>query len=194
MYEAILSHVGQYIALEPDEADYFTSLLKYRLVRKRQYLVQSGDVCRFDSFVQKGCLRTYYVDETGGEHVVQFAVETAWTGDLYSFLSGSPAVYNTDALEDSELLQLDQPSLALLYDRVPKFERFFRILTQRAFIATERRVIETISQTAEERYRHFIERHPGLDQRVPLHLIASYLGFTPEFLSRIRRQMAGRKS
>lgn len=190
MYDAILAHVGQFVALEPAEADYFTSLLKYKLLRKRQYLVQAGDVCKFDSFVLNVCLRTYFVDERGSEHVVQFAVENWWTGDLYSFLSGSPAAYNTDALEDSELLQLDQPSLDALYERVPKFERFFRILSQRAFVAAEQRVIATISQTAEERYRHFIGRYPGLDQRVPQHLIASYLGFTPEFLSRIRRQMA----
>ncbi|WP_420151576.1 Crp/Fnr family transcriptional regulator [Spirosoma sp.] len=194
MYDTILAHVGQFIQLEPDEADYFTSLLKYKLLRKRQYLVQAGDVCRFDSFVLKGCLRTYFVDDRGSEHVVQFAAETWWTGDLYSFLSGSPAAYNTDALEDSELLQIDQPSLDLLFERVPKFERFFRILTQRAFIAAEQRVINTISLTAEERYRHFIDRYPGLDQRVPQHLIASYLGFSPEFLSRIRKQMAMRKS
>lgn len=194
MYDAILAHVGQFVSLEPAEADYFTSLLRYRLLRKRQYLVQAGDVCKFDSFVVKGCLRTYSVDERGAEHVVQFAVESWWTGDLYSFLSGSPAAYNTDALEDSELLQIDQASLDELYERVPKFERFFRILSQRAFVAAEQRVIATISQTAEERYRHFIERYPGLDQRVPQHLIASYLGFTPEFLSRIRKQMATRKS
>jgi CRP-like cAMP-binding protein len=194
MHDTILAHISQFITLEPAEVAYFTSLLKFKMLRKRQYLVQAGDVCKYDSFVVKGCLRTYFVDERGGEHVVQFAVENWWTGDLYSFLSESPAAYNTDALEDSELLQIDQPSLELLYERVPKFERFFRILTQRAFVAAERRVIDTISQTAEERYRNFIERYPGLDQRVPQHLIASYLGFTPEFLSRIRKQMATRKS
>lgn len=111
MYDAILAHVGQFIDLEPAEADYFTSLLKAKLLRKRQYLVQAGDVCQYDSFVVRGCLRTYFVDERGGEHVVQFAVENWWTGDLYSFLTHLPATYNTDALEDSELLQIDQPSL-----------------------------------------------------------------------------------
>lgn len=194
MYDSILAHVSQFIQLEPVEIEYFTSLLRYKMIRKRQYLVQAGDVCKFDSFVLKGCLRTYYVDDRGGEHVVQFAVENWWTGDLYSFLSQSPAAYNTDALEDSELLQIDQASLEELYRRVPKFERFFRILSQRAFVAAEKRVIDTISQTAEARYRQFIERYPGLDQRVPQHLIASYLGFTPEFLSRMRRQMATRKT
>ncbi|MBD2703080.1 Crp/Fnr family transcriptional regulator [Spirosoma sp. BT702] len=194
MYDAILAHIGQFIDLEPAEVDYFTSLLRYKMLRKRQYLVQAGDVCKYDSFVVKGCLRTYFVDERGGEHVVQFAVENWWTGDLYSFLSGSPAAYNTDALEDSELLQIDQASLDQLYERVPKFERFFRILTQRAFVSAEKRVIATISQTAEERYNNFIRSYPGLDQRVPQHLIASYLGFTPEFLSRMRKQMATRKS
>lgn len=194
MYDAILAHISQFITLEPADVDYFTSLLKYRVLRKRHYLVQAGDICKFDSFVVKGCLRTYFVDERGGEHVVQFAVENWWTGDLYSFLTQSPAIYNTDALEDSELLQINQPSLAELYERVPKFERFFRILSQRAFVAAEQRVIATISQTAEERYRHFLERYPGLDQRVPQHLIASYLGFTPEFLSRMRKQIATRKA
>lgn len=194
MYDAILAHVGQFIELEPDETEFFKSQLRYKLIRKRQYLVQAGDVCKFDSFVIKGCLRTYFVDDRANEHVVQFAVENWWTGDLYSFLTQSPAAYNTDALEDAELLQIDQASLDTLYERVPKFERFFRILSQRAFIAAEQRVIATISQTAEERYRHFLDRYPGLDQRVPQHLIASYLGITPEFLSRIRRQMVVRKS
>ncbi|WP_460981664.1 Crp/Fnr family transcriptional regulator [Spirosoma fluminis] len=194
MYDAILAHVSQFIDLTPDEATTFTSLLRYKLLRKRQYLVQAGDVCRYDSFVVKGCLRTYFVDERANEHVVQFAVENWWAGDLCSFLTQSPAAYNTDALEDAELLQIDHASLETLYERVPKFERFFRILTQRAFVAAEQRVIATISQTAEERYRHFLNQYPGLDQRVPQHLIASYLGFTPEFLSRIRRQMVTRKS
>ncbi|GAB3918095.1 Crp/Fnr family transcriptional regulator [Larkinella terrae] len=193
MYDSILAHVGQFIDLEPAEIDYFTSLLRFKLLRKRQYLVQAGDVCKFDSFVVKGCLRTYFVDDRGSEHVVQFAVENWWTGDLYSFLTQSSAAYNTDALEDSELLQIDQASLDELYRRVPKFERFFRIISQRAFVSAEKRVIATISQTAEERYLNFIERYPGLDQRVPQHLIASYLGFTPEFLSRIRKQQASRR-
>jgi CRP-like cAMP-binding protein len=194
MYDLILKNIARFIQLTPEEADRFTAILKPRTLRKRQYLVQEGDVFRYECFVNKGCLRTYNIDKNGQEHMVQFAFEDWWTGDMYSFLSGQPALYHVEALEDSELFMIEKSQLEQLYIDVPKFERFFRILLQNAFVSLQRRISENMSLTAEERYLHFIERYPRFEQRLTLKQIASYLGITPESLSRIRRQMAEKGS
>lgn len=186
MYELILKNISRFITLDADEEKYFTSLLKIKRLKKKQYLLQEGDVSRYEYFVNKGCLRTYSIDEKGQEHIIQFAIEDWWTGDMYSFLTQTPARYTIDALEDAELFCLDKPSLEELYIKVPKFEKFFRHLLQNAFIAVQRRIIESMSLTADERYCRFIENYPLMEQRLPLKQIASYLGITPESLSRIR--------
>lgn len=188
MYDLILKNVSRFITLTPEETDYFTSLLKLKKLKKRQYLLQEGEICRNEYFVIKGCLRTYTIDEKGVDHVVQFSIEDWWTGDMYSFLTQQPSRYTVDALEDSELLYLDKASHEELYAKVPKFERFFRHLLQYAFIAMQERINETLSQTADERYGSFIEKYPLMERRLPLKQIASYLGITPESLSRIRSQ------
>lgn len=186
MYKLILKNISRFITLDADEEKYFSSLLKVKRLKKKQYLLQEGDISRYEYFVNKGCLRTYSVDEKGQEHIIQFAIEDWWTGDMYSFLTQTPARYTIDALEDTELLCLDKPLLEELYIKVPKFEKFFRHLLQNAFIAVQRRIIESMSLTANERYCRFIENYPLMEQRLPLKQIASYLGITPESLSRIR--------
>jgi len=193
MYELIRSHIARYITLTEDEFNFFTSLLKHHKVRRKQYLHQAGEPCRYESFVIKGCLRAYSVDDKGQEHVLQFAMEDWWIGDLHSFLTGATSVYNIDALEDSEVLQLNKDSLEKLYKEVPKFERFFRLIIQNAFIASQQRVSGTMSERAEDRYNEFINKYQQLEQRIPQHQVASYLGITPEFLSRIRGNKAGKK-
>jgi len=176
--------------LSDEEFNHFISLAKQRKIRKKQYILQAGDVCRYESFVISGCLRAYYVDDKGQEHILQFAVEDWWIGDMHSFLTETPATYNIDALEESELLQLDKASLEKLYKLVPQFERFFRIKIQNAFIHLQQRIIASMSETAEQRYLQFIEKYAELEQRLPQHQVASYLGITPEFLSRIRKNLA----
>jgi CRP-like cAMP-binding protein len=192
MYDLILKNIARFIQLTPEETDRFTSVLKPRTLRKRQYLVQAGDVFRYECFVNKGSLRTYHIDNNGQEHIVMFAFEDWWTGDMYSFLSGQPALYNVDALEDAELLLIEKSQLEQLYIDIPKFDRFFRILLQNAYISMQRRISDNMSLTAEERYLDFIKRYPHFEQRLSQKQIASYLGITPESLSRIRRQMAGK--
>jgi CRP-like cAMP-binding protein len=192
MYDLILKNIARFIQLTPEETDRFTSVLKPRTLRKRQYLVQAGDVFRYECFVNKGSLRTYHIDNNGQEHIVMFAFEDWWTGDMYSFLSGQPALYNVDALEDAELLLIEKSQLEQLYIDIPKFDRFFRILLQNAYISMQRRISDNMSLTAEERYLNFIDRYPHFEQRLSQKQIASYLGITPESLSRIRRQMAGK--
>jgi CRP-like cAMP-binding protein len=190
MYQRILDNVGRFITLTEEEKNYFVSILHIKKLRKRQYLLQEGDICRYQFFVDKGCLRTYNIDNKGIEHVVQFAVEDWWTGDMYSFIKECPARYNIDALEDSEIIYFDKPSQERLFEKVPKFERFFRILLQNAFISLQERITSGLTQTAEERYTDFVNKYPVFEQRIAQHQVASYLGITPESLSRIRKKLA----
>lgn len=192
MYDLILKNIARFIQLTPEETDRFTSVLKPRTLRRRQYLVQAGEVFRYECFVNKGSLRTYHVDNDGQEHIIMFAFEDWWTGDMYSFLSGQPALYHVEAMEDSELLLIEKNQLEKLYMDIPKLDRYFRILLQNAYISMQRRMSENRSLTAEQRYLAFINRYPQFEQRLSLKQIASYIGITPESLSRIRRQMAGK--
>lgn len=194
MFESILENVSRFITLLPEEIEFFESLLKVKKLRKHQYLLQEGDQCRYESFINKGCTRSYYVDTKGNEHIGMFGIEDWWIGDLHSFLTQAPSRYNIQAEEATELLCLDKASLDKLYDRVPKFERFFRILIQNAFIAQQERIISSISQSAEERYAEFSRRYPKFEERFPQYQIASYLGITAESLSRIRRQQTRRRA
>lgn len=184
----ILRNVGRHIRLTPRETEHFASLLKARSVRKGELLFQAGTVATHQLYVLHGCLRSYSVDEKGGEHVLQFAPEDWWIGDLGSFSNGTPAITFTDALENGTVLRMDRSDMDELYARVPKFERFFRILITNAFVAMQRRLLSVISLPAEERYREFIALYPKLEGRVPQKQIASYLGMTPEFLSTVRKR------
>ena len=186
MYDLILKNISRFITLTPEEEQYFTSLLKLKKIKKKGYLLQEGDISRHQYFVNKGCLRTYTIDEKGLEHIIQFAIEDWWTGDMFSFLTQTPARFTIDALEDSELLCLEKNALEELYVKIPKFERFFRHLLQNAFIALQERIVANLSQPADERYCTFITKYPDMEKRLPLKQIASYLGITPESLSRIR--------
>jgi CRP-like cAMP-binding protein len=190
MYDLILANVARHIQLTPEEAEFFISLLRHRRLRKRQYLLQAGDINQFENFVTKGCLRAYTVDAEGQEHIAMFGMEDWWISDLYSFLTNTPATQHIDALEDSEVFSIEKSDLEKLYDQVPKFNKFFRQLLQNAFVAHQKRILSAISQTAEDQYLEFIAKYPSLEQKVPQSQIASYLGITPETISRIRRQQA----
>ncbi|MEI6408093.1 MAG: Crp/Fnr family transcriptional regulator [Bacteroidota bacterium] len=187
-YDSILLNLKRHVDLNQTETDFFTSLLRPLALPKRAFLLREGEICRYENFVAQGCLRTYYVDYEGVEHIVHFSTEDWWTGDLYSFLTQTPARYYIEALEDSQLWQISKVDLDRLYGQVPKMERFFRIMLQNAYIAQTQRLTQNLSEVAETRYQHFLEKHAGLEQRVPQKYIASYLGITPEFLSMIRRK------
>ena len=186
MYELFFQHFNTKVPLTQKEQETIKKFLTPKKIRRKQYLLQEGDISRYEYFVNKGCLRTYTIDEKGQEHIIQFAIEDWWTGDMYSFLTQTPARYTIDAIEDSELFCLEKNGLEELYIKVPKFEKFFRHLLQNAFIALQERIIANLSQPADERYCTFITKYPDMEKRLPLKQIAAYLGITPESLSRIR--------
>lgn len=191
-YELIIKNISKYITLTEKETQIFTSLLKYKAIKRKEFLLREDEVCRYETFVTKGCLRTYYVDQNGMEHVLGFSIEDWWAEDLYSFLTNKPARLCIDALEDTEVLQIEKTNLEKLYEEVPKFERFFRLSFQNAYIAQQERITFNLSSTAEERYHSFKNKYPYCGQRFPQKQIASYLGITPEFLSTLRKKSAGR--
>jgi CRP-like cAMP-binding protein len=192
MFELIRKNIERHIQLSDAEFNYFTSLLHTKRLRKKQFLLEEGGVCNHECFVNSGCLRMYKLNEKGQEHIIQFAVTDWWICDQYSFLTSEPSEYFIDALEESEVLLIEKTRLEQLYVRVPMFERFFRIAFQNSYVALQRRIMAGLSQTAEEKYLNFIKRYPALEQKMPQHQIASYLGITPESLSRIRKQLAGK--
>lgn len=192
-YELILQNITKHISLDSAETELFTSILEHTKVKRKGFLLRQGEVCKTENFIIKGCTRTYTIDENGFEHIVMFGVEDWWIGDLASFLTKTPTNYSIDTLEDTEVLQITQPNLELLYQRVPKFERFFRIIIQNAFIAQQTRINQNLSYTAEQRYKDFINRYPTLEQRIPQKQIASYLGITPQSLSRLRASLNNKK-
>lgn len=186
--QLLLKNIARFITLDKNEEAYILASLKVKKLRKRQYFLQEGDICKYQGFVYKGCLRAYEVDAKGVEHVVQFAPEDWWMGDMYSFYTGQPSRLNIEALEETELYVFDKNGLEDLYEKIPKMERYFRLLMQNALITLSQRVLSTMSKSATERYCDFIQRYPQIEKRVPNHQIASYLGIKPESLSRIRNQ------
>ena len=193
MHETLLKNIASFIELTEEEEKNFLSVLRPKKLRKRQYHVQAGDYCKYEAYVVKGCLRQYYVDDAGAEHTVSFAVEDWWTSDMYGLITGKPSLTNIEALVDAELLLIEKTDFDKLLNDVPKFEKLFRIKLQRAFVANQKRIIENMSMPAEQRYLNFIEQFPSLEQRLPQKLIASYLGITPESLSRIRKALTEKK-
>ncbi len=193
MYELLHTKITEVISLSEEEFDFCKTLFSPKKLRKKQYLLQDGDVCKYTAFVEKGILRTYTIDEKGNEPILQFSMEGWWIADLYSFFTGEPSHYNIEALEDCELLLITEPSWNILLEKIPAFERYFRILIQNNLIATQRRLMGTMIETAEEKYLKLVENFPGCLQRIPQHMIASYLGITRETLSRTRSHIAARK-
>ena len=190
MFELLYKKITEKIPLSEEEFEVCKALFTPRKVRKKQFLLQEGDVSKYQIFVNKGLLRSYTIDDKGAEHILQFALEGWWTADLYSFFTEEPSLFNIEALEDSELLLINRPSWEALLEKLPVLERYFRILIQNSLIATQRRLMESLSETAEKKYLKFMQLYPESIQRVPQHMIASYLGITRETLSRLRRDIA----
>lgn len=192
MFEKLIACIREKVTLNDNDAELLRPFFIPKKLRKRQYLLNAGDVCHYITFVDKGLLRSFTVDDEGNEYVVQFAIEGWWISDMGSFTSGKEAMYNIEALEDCELLNLTKPSMEELLTRFPVMERFFRILMQNNIVSLQRRVVAYMSLSAEEKYLRLLEVAPDIMTRAPQQYIASYLSVTPETLSRIRRKVSSR--
>jgi CRP-like cAMP-binding protein len=184
--EPLIEYFSESFPLDEEEKELVRSMFHSRLFRKRQYVLQEGDVCTNFNFVVRGCLRMYKIDEKGNTHIIQFAPENNWITDLGSFHGVRTSALNIDALEDTVVLQISRDDLITLYKKTSKFDRIFRVLIENAFIRLQERLLQNISSTAEERYQSFLELYPHLTNRLSQVQIASFLGVTPEFLSRLR--------
>ena len=182
----ILENISKHISLSNDETYYFFSLLEEKKLSKKELIVKHQQPCKNINFVLSGILRAFYMDASGKESTIMFAVSDWWITDMYCFINEKPSMLNIEALEESSILQLSKDNLDKLYSKVPKFERFFRIMMQNAYIREQLRVIENLSLPAEERYYNFLKKYPLAVERVTQKQIASYLGITPEFLSIIK--------
>jgi len=190
MFDLLRQHIENRTHLTEDEFDIVKNYFVPRKLRKKQFLLNEGEVCKYIGFVNSGCMREYTIDSKGNEHIIQFAIEDWWVSDLNSFLSGEPAEYNIDALQDSEILLLEKSARDKLLDECPKMERFFRILIESNHVANHRRITNSLSTSAEEKYLKFIKTYPKLFELVSQSQIASYLGITPQSLSRIRKELS----
>jgi CRP-like cAMP-binding protein len=188
-FDLLLSNLSRHISLTPEEIEFFTSLLNSKSLQTGEFLLHEGEVCKYESFITKGCLKTYYVDENGVDHIVDFLVEEWWADDLYSFFTGTASTSNIQAIENTDVLQISKSNLELLYQKIPKFERFFRILFQNAYISQKTQINLMLSASAEERYVLFVKQKPYAEKRFSQKDIASYLGITPQFLSAMKKKM-----
>ncbi|MCC6459341.1 MAG: Crp/Fnr family transcriptional regulator [Saprospiraceae bacterium] len=192
-YHLIVQNISKYIRLSPEEEAHFVSLLGRQHLKKKQFLLQEGEVCRHSAFVTRGCLRGYTLDSNGLEHILQFAPPDWWIADMYSLLSQQPGTLNIDALEDSEVLLLSKKDQEQLYLDIPKFERFFRIITENSLLSSRQRLLDSLSLNAQQRYEAFCQRYPSLIHCLPQKQIAAYIGVTPEFLSKMRAELLRKK-
>lgn len=187
-YELLLQSISERVPLTHEEAAILKPYLKEKKLKKKHFLFQEGDMAQQIAFVNNGCLRSYAIDKNGAEHILQFAPSGWWLGDMKSILYNQPATLNADAIEDSEIILVRQSDLEYLYKIIPVLERYFRILAERSLATFQQRLVDSLSLTASERYSRFCERYPSLIQTLPQKYVASYIGITPEFLSKMLSQ------
>lgn len=187
--ELLLENIKKYVDLSDEDSLIISKHVKIRNYLKGQYIGQQGDVCTHKSFIISGCAKTFFIDNEGNEHIVMFSIENWWAADLGSFITQQPADYNVQCLENTTVAQFSYEVLQQLYTQIPQVESFFRMIIQNAYVASQKRVIRNFSLTAKERYLIFREHYPNIEQRVPQYLIASYLGITKQFLSKIKAEL-----
>jgi CRP-like cAMP-binding protein len=187
--ESIISYFDNQLSLDEEEKEALRKSFSEKRVRRRQFILQEGNVCKVNTFVVEGCFRMYMIDDNAKEHNLQFAIENWWIGDIGSFNSEEPSRLNIEAIENSIILQIKKEDQLRLFIDYPKFNRIFRVFTENALISYQRRVLQNISSTAEERYVDFMKRYPFFFNRISNVQITSFIGVTPEFLSKIRKNI-----
>jgi CRP-like cAMP-binding protein len=193
MIELLHKYFERIFPLSEKDKDLISSVVSTRTIKKGEYLVKSGEVARYGAFVTKGILRSYVIDEKGKEHIIQFAPENWWISDNTGMLEGIPSTFFIDAVEDTDVVLMDVAGHMMLLEKLPGYADSFRVGIQRRTIAKDHRIIVTLTATAEVRYSDFLKTYPNIAQRVPQHMLASYLGVTPETVSRIRKQASRKK-
>ncbi|WP_295767677.1 Crp/Fnr family transcriptional regulator [uncultured Mucilaginibacter sp.] len=186
MFEPLLNHIDKFINLTDEERQLVVNYLKYREIGKKNYLLSEGDKCNAQYFVVDGCIRMYYIKGNGIEQIVQFGIDNWWLADYTSLTLHTPSQFYIQAVQNSKVIILSQEKQDELLDKVPKLEKYFRRVYQRAYAALQTRQVFQSDLSGEEKYHHFASRFPEFIQRIPQYMLASYLGFTPEFLSRVR--------
>jgi CRP-like cAMP-binding protein len=182
-------NIARHIDLSDTETEAFCTLFQSRQIEKKQFLLRGGEVCKFEGFVVKGLFKVYHIDNKGVEQILYFAVENWWITDIDSFTNEKPSQLFIEALEDSEVLLISKKDKEFAYINLPKIEKLFRVMTQKTHVALQRRMIDNLSKTADQRYIDFIEKYPQLFQRLTNIQIAAYLGISHEFLSKIRKKI-----
>lgn len=188
--DLLFASFDNYLPLDPAEREDLAQRIIERKIKRRQFILQENDVCKHYTFVAEGCFKKYHVDKKGSEHNLQFAAENDWIMEIDSFYSEKPSRVYIEAIEPATILQIAKKDLLYLFSHNPKFDRNFRVIVENRFVQLENRILQAISSTAEERYLTFLNQYPHLSARLPSTQIASYLGITPEFLSRIRKNLA----
>jgi CRP-like cAMP-binding protein len=192
--EPVFHYFDTILPLKENERIEFQNRMYERKIRRKQFILQQDDVCKHYTFIVSGCFRMFGVDSKGIEHNIQFAAENDWISDIGSFYSEKPSKLYIEALEPSLVLQIEKKDLLFLYTNFSRVNRNFRVIIENKFVELQNRVLQNISSTVEERYVTFLEQYPRLSNRLPSTQIASYLGVTPEFLSKVRKGLSGKKS
>lgn len=193
MTKLLQKNIAAHISLSDTEMEEFCNLFQHKTIKKKSFLLQEGEVCKFEGFVTKGLFRVYHIDKNGFEQILYFAIENWWITDIDSFTTGTPSQLFIEAIEDSEVLLIDKKDKEFAYANLPKIEKLFRVMTQKTHVALQRRMIDNLSKTAESRYIEFTEKYPQLIQRLSNIQISAYLGITNVFLSNIRKKIAVKK-
>ena len=187
--DLVIQNISKHISLTPDEELLFLSKIETKNYKAKTIILNAGEVCKNSYFVNSGLLRSFNINDNIAEHVLSFACEGWWIGDMYSLLSQKPGTLFIEVLEDAEVVLLSKENQEQLYQEIPKLERFFRILTENSLVANQERLMDNLSLSAEERFQKFCKRYPTLIQKVPQKQIASYIGVTPEFFSKMKTRM-----
>ncbi|MBP7397293.1 MAG: Crp/Fnr family transcriptional regulator [Flavobacterium sp.] len=192
MTTLLQKNIAAHISLSETEMESFCNLFEYKTIKKKSFLLREGEICKFEGFVTKGLFRVYHIDKNGFEQILYFAIEDWWITDIDSFTNEIPSQLFIEALEDSELLLISKKDKDFAYENLPKIEKLFRIMTQKTHVALQRRMIDSMSKTAEFRYVEFVEKYPQLIQRLSNIQVAAYLGITNVFLSNIRKKISSK--
>ncbi|MGR3857810.1 Crp/Fnr family transcriptional regulator [Chryseobacterium indologenes] len=190
MSDLLFKNISQYINLSEEDFQKFAKPFERKTFKKKEVVLKEGEYCFFEGFVLNGCFKIYYLNENGLEQTLYFGVEGWWITDIDSLINTVPSILNIEALEDSEVLMISKKDKEDLYKTMPQIEKLFRIMNQKSSVALQRRILSLTGKTADKRYLEFLEKYPGLEQRITQQQVASYLGITHEFLSKIRKKIS----